>query len=78
MLYIISKISALQAPGAAQQAIYGGTPRTDAIATAGLGSAMTFDEDASIGPEPILFRRNFMGMPNPGGTQDPHVRPLPA
>ena len=34
---------------------------------------MTFDEDASIGPEPILFSRNFGGLSNPGGTQDPHV-----
>ena len=66
-----------QAPN--QQPVYGGTPHTDSVATAGIGSAMTFDEDASIGPEPILFTRNFGGMSNPGGTQDPHVRsPCPA
>lgn len=64
---------AVQAPTAGQQPVYGGTPHTDHISASGLGSAMTFDEDASIGPEPILFSRNFGGMANPGGTQDPHV-----
>ena len=54
---------------------YGGTPNADHNVTAsGIGSAMTFDEDAGIGPEPILFNRNFGGMPNPGGATDPHVR----
>ena len=63
----------LQAPSAGQTPITGGTPHTDHVVASGLGSAMTFDEDASIGPEPILFTRNFGGLPNPGGTQDPHV-----
>ena len=60
-------------PSQGPPSTHGGTPHPEYVAASGIGSAMTFDEDASIGPEPILFTRNFGGLPNPGGTQDPHV-----
>lgn len=56
------------------------TPHTD-VATGGIGSMLLFNEDASLGPEPMLFnhRGNNNGfVRNPASSDDPTVMRSPS